>query len=348
MGIKIFLCASTYPERETTVRMFGIDVSNCITGFMNGNSPEYIPSFLKSYRMMLYSYLGIRRLLKVHRPTFLVVTGVPTRIPRSMAEKTIAYIHFPVGLFMASQEELNSRLRIVMRNSWKFISNISRVTLLTNSNYEKNLIRRVWGQDATVIHPPCPQYDFPLSDNREDVVCSLARFSPEKGYDMVLEIARRLPDIQFELIGTVSSDMSSYCNKLIKESPKNVRFHINVTMEEKIEILKKSKALLHSFMGEHFGIAIVEAMSAGIIPVTHDSGAAKEDGIVPDRFRYNNFNEAVNSVSDAVSIWNTHKACELRQAAAAFSPDSFNQKMKSFISNWIRANNLDRNHSQYK
>ena len=58
----------------------------------------------------------------------------------------------------------------------------------------------------------------------------------------------------------------------MNNAPENVKFHINASVEEKVDILKKSKVLLHGFIGEHFGIAIVEAMSTGIIPVTHDSG----------------------------------------------------------------------------
>ena len=90
--------------------------------------------------------------------------------------------------------DLDSRIKRIQIKSWQFISNINKATLLTSSNYEKNLIRLVWGKDATVIYPPCPQYSFSLSDQREDIVCSLARFTPEKGYDMILEVARRLPN----------------------------------------------------------------------------------------------------------------------------------------------------------
>ena len=60
-------------------------------------------------------------------------------------------------------------------------------------------------------------------------------------------------------------------------------FHVNATIEDKINVLRKSKVMLHSFLGEHFGIAFIEAMSAGIIPVAHDSGAAKFDKIIDEK-----------------------------------------------------------------
>lgn len=49
-------------------------------------------------------------------------------------------------------------------------------------------------------------------------------------------------------------------------------------------------------------------MSAGLIPVTHNSGAAQVDNLVCDKFRYNNLDEAVTSVTKALSSWNIDKA----------------------------------------
>lgn len=335
MGIKIYLCASTYPDANITSKRLGIDVSNSISGFLKGVSRHDIPPFLEKYQMMIYSYFSVKKLIKRHNPNFLIVTGVPALIPRDMAKKTLVYVYFPVGLFMARQSDLDNRLKKIQVKSWQFMSNINKATLLTSSIYEKNLIKLVWGKDATVIYPPCPQYSFSLSHKREDVVCSLARFVPEKGYDMILEVARRLPDVQFELVGSANRDMDSYSNKLMNIATRNVKFHINATIEEKLDVLKKSKVLLHGFVGEHFGIAIVEAKSAGITPVTHDSGAAKEDGLVEQRFRYTDINGAIRAVNDALLSWNYEQAQRLREAARIFSPQSFNEKIKSFVSNWM-------------
>jgi hypothetical protein len=97
--------------------------------------------------------------------------------------------------------------------------------------------------------------------------------------------------------------------------------------------------LLHACSGKLFGIALIEAMSAGLIPVTHNSGAAQVDNLVCDKFRYNNLDEAVTSVTKALSSWNIDKL-RLREFAKTFSPDPFRQNLKMFISNWLRLNDL--------
>ena len=226
-----------------------------------------------------------------------------------------------------------------------FVSNnldyIKKATIITNSNYTKNAIKQTWNADSTVIYPPCPQYSFPLEDkiNEEvtdtNTVCTLGRFTPEKEYDTILQIAKERPRIKFELIGSVTADKISYLEALKNKASRNVIFHVNASIDEKIEILKRSKILLHSFQGEHFGVAIIEAMSAGLIPVTHNSGAAKEDKLVDDLFRYTNLENALDCLDRAISLWDLDKALKLREYAQNFSTEHYNKNLKLFVENWI-------------
>jgi glycosyltransferase involved in cell wall biosynthesis len=226
---------------------------------------------------------------------------------------------------------------------WKFISEnldyIKDATLLTNSAYTKDRIREAWGIDATVLYPPCPQYSFSLQDSvKKNIVCCLGRFTPEKEYEFVIEIARRRPNIRFELIGSVTPDREAYLEKLKAQASENVKFHVNASIEEKVQILARSKVLLHGFIGEHFGIALVEAMSAGAIPVTHDSGAARVDGIVNQKYRYNDIDQATKFIDDAISSWSLDEAERLRDYARKFSAETFRANLRSFLENWIRLN----------
>ncbi|HKG41909.1 MAG TPA: glycosyltransferase, partial [Nitrososphaeraceae archaeon] len=298
---------------------------------------------LGAYQRMVYTYSFFKKLIKEHKLDFVLVTGGSTLIPKSMADKTIVYVHYPIDLEVMHQRYLNNKMKKIYIKPWLFISNnldyIKRSTVITNSNYTRDAIKTAWGIDATVIFPPCPQYSFPLADQvKKNVVCALGRFTPEKNYEMILQIAQRQSNTQFELIGSITSDKVSYLEKLRNNAPRNVIFHVNASIEEKIEVLKRSKVMLHSFIGEHFGIALVEAMSAGLIPVTHDSGAAKADGLVPRKFRYNDIDEAVASITNAFSSWNIDEAQRLREYAMKFSAESFRANIKSFISNWIKSN----------
>ena len=346
MGCKVFLCASVYPQKEETIKRIGIDIEDSIDGFVKAIGRNEILPFLGAYQRMVYSYFFFKKLIKEYKLDFVLVTGGSTLIPNAMADKTIVYVHYPVDLEVIHHRYLNSKIKKIYIKPWRFISEnldyIKRSTIITNSNYTKDAINIAWGMDAKVIFPPCPQYSFPLVDQvKKNVVCSLGRFTPEKNYEMILEIARRQSNTQFELIGSITPDKRSYLQKLRNTAPKNVIFHVNASIEEKLEVLKRSKVMLHSFVGEHFGIALIEAMSAGLIPVTHNSGAAKADSLVPRKFRYNDIDEAAASINEALSSWNIDDAQRLRQFAMRFSAESFRTNIKSFISNWIKSKRIE-------
>src|SRR5688572_21758521 len=329
-----------------------IDVEQSIKGFVKAKGRNEILPFLGIYQRLVYSYFFFKKLIKTYNPDFVLVTGGSTVIPNSMAEKTIVYVHFPSDLGIA-QKEYTSKImkRKIMKRLYIqphcFISNninyIKKATIITNSNYTRNAIKKVWNIDSTVIYPPCPQYSFPLEDKIKKIekdtktVCSLGRFVPEKKYDTIIQIAKERPKLKFELIGGVAEDKISYLNNLKNNASKNVTFHVNATESQKIEILKRSKILIHSFKGEHFGIALIEAMSAGLIPVSHNSGAAKEDNIVEEKFRYKDLDSALNCLDLAISEWNLDKASQLRQYAQNFSMENYNKNLKLFITNWIES-----------
>ena len=264
-----------------------------------------------------------------------------------MAERTIVYVHYPTDLEISQKDYTSNIMKKVYIKPYLFVSNnldyIKKATIITNSNYTKNAIKQTWNADSTVIYPPCPQYSFPLEekisgDGDVNTVCSLGRFTPEKKYETILKIAKERSKLKFELIGSVTSDKISYLEELKNNAAENVTFHVNVSINEKKEILKRSHVLLHSFEGEHFGVAIIEAMSAGLIPITHNSGAAKEDHIVGDIFRYDNFENALDCLDKAISIWDLDKASKLRNYAQNFSTENYNKNLKAFLENWIRNN----------
>jgi glycosyltransferase involved in cell wall biosynthesis len=345
MGFRVNLCASVYPEKIVTLDRVGIDVTNSIDGFLEAMPRNRILPFLGAYQRLCYSYFFFKKLIRKYRPDFILVTGGSSLIPKSAAERTIIYVHFPIDLEVVSKRYINNKFKRVYIRPWQFISNnldyIKKATIITNSNYTKKLIRETWGTESTVIPPPCPQYAFPiLEEQKQEVVCSIGRFTPEKDYETILEVACRLNDKKFELVGSVTSDKREYLARLMKSAPKNVKFHINATVQEKLQVLARSKVLLHSFIGEHFGIGLVEAMSAGVIPITHDSGAAKEDNLVPNEFRYTDLSGAVKSVGDALDKWNLSTAENLRESARKFSPDEFRSNMKRFIRGWILSKKL--------
>lgn len=343
MGHNIFLGATAYPKKEETLKLVGIDIEDSIRGFVEAIPRRQILPFLGIYQRMAYSYFLYTKLMKTRKLDFMMVTGGSSVVPQSMASRTIVYVHYPVDLEIIQERYLRSgKLKGLYIKPWRFMTKnldfIRNCTLITNSNYTREEIKKTWGLDSSVIYPPCPQYSFPLESSRKDSVCTIGRFSPEKNYEFILKIARIKSSLHFDLIGNITDDKKHYFRKLQKIAPQNVTFHVNASVSEKSKILSRSKAMLHSFVGEHFGIGLIEAMGAGLYPVAHNSGAAKIDNLIPKAFLYNNLDEASAAVEKAVSDWKPTEAKRLREFARSFSPELFSFRMKEFILKWIASN----------
>src|SRR5256712_8752595 len=111
---------------------------------------------------------------------------------------------------------------------------------------------------------------------RNNVVVTAARGVPEKNLELFWHVAKRCPNYEFVLLLTLDPRFVEYSRALQRASPMNGRVIVNPDKEMYQETLARSKIYLHLMRGEHFGITVVESMSAGCVPVVHDSGGPKE------------------------------------------------------------------------
>ncbi len=146
--------------------------------------------------------------------------------------------------------------------------------VLAISEYSKAHFDREWEVPTTLLYPACNmiQPGFP----KDNVVVTAARGVPEKNLELFWEIARRCPNYEFVLLLTLDPRFLEYSRSLQSTPPINGRVIVNPDREMYQATLARSRIYLHLMRGEHFGITIVESMSAGCVPVVHDSGGPKE------------------------------------------------------------------------
>ncbi len=49
-----------------------------------------------------------------------------------------------------------------------------------------------------------------------------------------------------------------------------IRFEINASLDTLLYIMRESSVYFHPMIGDHFGVSVVEAIAAGLIPVVPD------------------------------------------------------------------------------
>ncbi|MEL9991226.1 MAG: glycosyltransferase family 4 protein [Thermoproteus sp.] len=187
------------------------------------------------------------------------------------------------------------------------------------------------GFSGVIVHPPVDPVDCPATADKDDLVVGLGRLG--KPWEEFIEIAKRVkttrPSVSFVIMGsTEDPHRAKYLESLGGGA---VKIMPNVDEKTKREVLCKAKVLLHTHPAEHFGIAVVEAMYAGAVPVVHRNGGAWYDIVAEGRYGYgyDDIEEATVAVLDALN--NEQLRCEVRDRAKKFSKNSFKQKIQNLL-----------------
>jgi glycosyltransferase involved in cell wall biosynthesis len=168
-----------------------------------------------------------------------------------------------------------------------------------NSEYTAGWMKKLWGVSADVIWPPCD--DMGPAAAKEPWILSVGRFEPEaktqhsKSQDVAIEAFRRLCErydqpCELHLAGHAGTDAASvaYVERLREQAAGlPVFLHLSIDRSQLVELYRRSSVFWLAtgsgydpahFPGkqEHFGVATVEAMSAGVVPVVHRSGGSIE------------------------------------------------------------------------
>lgn len=190
------------------------------------------------------------------------------------------YLYYPERYLYNLYLRVYSRpLELVTRALMSIFKSLNyKPLILTNSQFSKAVIRKYLGVEPVVVYPPVDVEKYlPLASyrDRENIVVTISRLEHMKNLDVVIEVAKEVKEAKFVILGRGQS--SNYYAMLIKKVKEyglegQVKILVDVGEEQKVEILRRAKVYLHPTKYEHFGMAIVEAMSSGLIPVVHKSG----------------------------------------------------------------------------
>ena len=252
--------------------------------------------------------------------------------------KYIHYIHLPVPAIPHVNRRYNNSIfyklyALPVILSQFFNSSVAQKGIaITNSHFTADKYKRVYGIPADiVIYPPCIE-SVDLDTFSGEGVVSLGSFHPNKRQLFQLRIAKQLPEISFTLIGSsASSDYYHRCMKYINNhNIKNVTLKRDASSRDVNKALKENKIFLHSMQQEPFGISTVEALNAGCIPVTHDSGGQRE--IVSDEtLRYTTETECIKAINKINNEYYRPNTDEIRNNLKKFTFPHFRNELQDCL-----------------
>ncbi|MFZ3302012.1 MAG: glycosyltransferase family 4 protein [Microgenomates group bacterium] len=204
-------------------------------------------------------------------------------IPTLRARKN--YIHFQVPFHDVNGSSLLNKMKMFRVDK-----------VICNSLFTKTVVDEEYGFESVVLYPPIDVESF-KPRRKINQICYVARFSnltQNKGHEILIDQFKKLvklkkfKDWKLVLAGGVEVGADEYLKHLKKISRDiNIEFVESPSFEMIKNIFGQSK-IFWSGSGfevdeknnpektEHFGMTLVESMSAGCVPIAYSAGGHKE------------------------------------------------------------------------
>jgi len=209
---------------------------------------------------------------------------------------------------------------------------------ITNSQFTKKHIDHEFGIQSKVIYPPINDFES-INHSKENQIIYVGRFSTllqNKGHIQLIEAFKKLYNSNaknYRLILAGSTEVGS--DTLINEIKTDIQgfpinIHLNPTFAQ-IKQLYQHSRFYWSLAGfginekispekcEHFGMSLVEAMSAGCIPLVINKGGFKEIITSESGYLVSSINELVTQTQKIIT--DTSKQKILSKSAILRSRD---------------------------
>ena len=243
--------------------------------------------------------------------------------------------------------EFPIRFMLYKLRAWDFYSSQRLDYIISNSNFTSKRIKKYWGLESEVIHPPVDIKRFNYKKSRGDFYVSLNRLVPNKRVDLLIEAFNKL-NLPLIIIGDGPER-----SKLEKISKSNIKFLRKISDREVEKYMSGCKAFVYAGL-EDFGIAPVEAMASGAPVIAYGKGGILDtvncfneknkdkvqNGLLFKKQTSQDIIDTINWFEDK-KLWKKFKPETLNEYSQNFSIEKFITKIDFSINKaWEKFNKI--------
>ncbi|MGC2575271.1 MAG: glycosyltransferase, partial [Candidatus Nitrosopolaris sp.] len=237
-------------------------------------------------------------------------------------------------------------------------------TILTNSTFSAKAIKQLYHNvDPIILSPPVDIDKFRKSkspycssyDKKQNMVLVVSRFSADK-IENAITLANLLKDrclrgkiqeIKMIIVGNFSELNYKYirflANMILDYGLENyVKLVFGASFDRLLDLMKRSKVYFHPLAGEPFGIAIVEAMASGLVPIVPTIGGSSE--FVPSEYQYHTIQQAADMIANILGEINDDNALarsdRISNIVSKFSIQSYKKNLNNIIDYVIKTSKV--------
>jgi glycosyltransferase involved in cell wall biosynthesis len=223
-------------------------------------------------------------------------------------------------------------------------------TIITNSEFSRSSIFEFFNGGTKEVHVIRPPVDVELfrssvlfsSHKREDIILVVSRINKRKEIENAIKLAKLLKQHNIgdgmRIIGNIDyahdSDYFLSLHKMVKDFDLDeyVTIETNLSFNNLISAMRKAKTYFHPMVGEHFGMSIVESMSAGLVPIVPDIGGPTE--YVPKKYHFKTLEEAADKIFYSFCISNAERI-EISNFVNNFSISSYIKGFQKIVNDLL-------------
>lgn len=307
------------------------------TGWLQSWPFSKIRKLIPFLRAWSFSHLDLREYDLVIASSGAEAKGVKRLKPGA---NFIAYIHAPTHYYWSRYDEylqnpglgafnwlgrFGLKLLVGPMRRWDYKAAQRPQQLIANSSYTKEQIKKYYGREATVIHPPVDTVRFRETDNIERKGFLIAgRQTPYKRFDLAVTACGKL-NLPLTVIGNGPDNV-----RLRNLAGPTVQFLNNVPDSDMPRHFASAQAFIFPGLDD-FGITPIEAMAAGTPVIAYKAGGAL-DYIRPETGQF--FDQpTADSLAEVLAAFKpaSFDHQKISQAAEDFSIVAFKTKMQQFL-----------------
>ena len=220
--------------------------------------------------------------------------------------------------------EFPIRLMLYKLREWDFYSSQRLDYIISNSNFTSKRIKKYWGLESEVIHPPVDIKRFKYEIVREEFYITLNRLVPNKRVDLLIRAFNKL-NLPLIIIGDGPER-----SKLEKISNSNIKFLRKISDSDVEKYMSRCKAFVYAGI-EDFGIAPVEAMASGAPVIAYGKGGILD---TVNCLNKKNTEKVKNGLlfknQTAQDIFDTISWFEDKKLWREFKPENLNEYSQNF------------------
>ena len=233
---------------------------------------------------------------------------------------------------IGSLVDLGLKPLLALLRSWDYAAAQRVDHFIAISSTVQERIRTIYGRDSVVVHPPVNTLRFTPDPSAPvgDYYLIVSRLIPYKRIDLAVKTFQALPHERLIVVGSGRARQS-----LEELAGPNVTFLGWQPGERQLELMRGCKAFLFPGL-EDFGIAPVEAMSAGRPVIAYRGGGAL-DTVIPGKTGEFFDIQTPESLQQAVQQFDpfAYDPAVCRAQAERFSQKEFRRRVLEYIAELV-------------